>query len=962
MKHILVILFFLIALVCRTQINWKDSVRIKEPVVDAYKTNNTLYFQTKKGWGVYDLAQRAVKVPASNDFILATEDHTNRYIVVKKGKLFFVDKDLKQQNKMIYWRAGSGIERADAFAIENNYTIYPWKEEKHNYLQLDMRTENTLTLFKNYVLVNFYIEARGPQQVLTREGNDSTTADGKMAMQYFLPVMHSGVYDLKAKTWVIQPRFAKTGLLGNNVLVKEITLEKNQWMQKIHVYNASFDKMGTYRFDERGIEKKALKILLGDFSPKDPEPVRAGWLNYDIYKTDDGKTQALFDPVYFNFIVDTGKYEFVYIPRAYPRSVFTIKNGKVGCNAGDENVESNFSNDYNRLEKATIMIPQNETDFTIVTCNGEDQESLYLSPLDDFSPEGLSTYDLPVLNASLEAAGQFAIVQDFVPGKPGGYVVGISSITGVDSMVFMQGVPNFNGSGVFDLKTHKWIVPQQFTKIMALKEGFSCMRFSNDSLSFSFYSKGGSPVFKNIPVDALLANTAYLAQFTGVNYTGSHKHLLIDKNTVPNGMPLLVNEKEKAGVIDLLRMQWLVPPVYDLIDFNQTNQVYTVVQNKRIGLRRHYGAQMVQPVFKKIFYNQRENGFILNDSLFYKLTTNEFVPVDSVPGLASREVYDQGTHNVFSCEIIDEKLVTSEYMRSHYADYYHDYGYQDTHHVCLSRSVALNGFDQKKFGSATELRPWKNHYLIKDTLHVWRVVDEKNETLYSFKPDETLFVFPDYIYNSELSLLYYQSPAVITDHSKGNHENEIPLPTRLGRTIEFFDGGLPVKIPAGFYLLAANKSRTGLGFSLVKEGETTRRKFEYINLNTGTREPCEFGFSDYSYVEIIPVKGGFVFMQLGYEVGSTVVWHVQEDLKTVKSTFNNLVSWSTELSTYPQNRIILYKLVHGGNEMLFDKDFTFMQEAAAGSFSVKYPAWNKLVLKSDDKIIVMKLDGQVVKK
>jgi hypothetical protein len=958
MRYILLVLFINGSLLSFAQPNWKDSVKIKEPVLDAYMTRDILYYKTKKGWGIYDYLQQWKTVEAGFDFILATEDFTDHYAAVKKGKLVLLGKDLKPLNKKTYSRVGSAVERSDAFTIENNEAIYPRQPGHSNYAQLDNRSENTLTLFNTYVLVNFFRQAEQPSPALDKDGNMMLDSNEHVIMNYSLPLMKSGIYDLKTKSWVIEPRYAKIGLIGNTILVKDVLLGQNELIEKVHVYNSSLEKTGAFLITDRGLEKKGLKLVLADYTSKETEDITwNSWENRYV-KFDNGKTQGIFDAMEFNFPVDSGKYEFVLVPRSFPYTIFTIKNKKVGTTSGLEEITTFYDNEYSRLGKKQVFVNSLEREFNVMECNGNDMESIVKDDTVKIGETAISNLKLPVKNASVEVIDDFVIVQDFIP-KPqeeNYEIYETSPKTGNDTVVFRfeQGISQ---GGVFNLETRKWIVPRVFTKIMKAPAGFSCMRLYNDSLTFSFYSPEGKPLFKNISKDELCSNYGYVAKFTGIEYTGAGKRIALDRGL--NQVSLILNEKEKSGVFDLLRMSWIVKPVYDVVEDSKVYDVYVTVKNKKTGLVNGTGKILGEPVFSSVVHQASFDGFILGDSIFIYMPTGISIPVDSLKSDSELFCYESSSPCIdFEARIFDQKLFVNESIGLNLID---ETGMELFKRDFYSRSISLSGYDVKKFTNALKVYPWNGYYYVLDTNNSWHIRNEKEENL--FNPGNPIFLQRDIAFSVLYAYWYFDDNGELAKYTTADYETGIFPEHVAGVPKRFFANGKELAPPADFVLLAANKQGTGIGFSVVPIDGNFQRKYKYYNFNTGEYSPCELvEFCDKGGLDILPYKDGFVFMESCYGKQSANVLLVAEDLKTVNSTFNDIVSFEAIFSNYPIYRYLVYKLTTGKNEILFDRDFQFLQECPAGSFEFLYPSWNRLVLKSAPKTIIMKLDGQVIKK
>ncbi|HLP13670.1 MAG TPA: hypothetical protein VK177_17185 [Flavobacteriales bacterium] len=951
MRILLAIFFTTFSFLSIAQPNWKDSIRIKEPVLDVYKPNDFVYFKTKKGWGIYEPMQKWVAVQPAFDFILAISDE--RFAVVKKGKLMLVDKLLKQVDKTIYKRVGTGIERADAFTIQNNESIYPWEKEKDRYAQLDNRTESTLALFKNYVLVNAFEKAPDPYPIRSSTGVDSIAQDGNYVMSYSLPVMHSGVYDLKTKQWVIEPRYAKIGIVGNNIVVKEISLVKNALVEKVHVYNASLEKTGTYAMDWQGIEKKGQKAILAEYTNHETEEF-LWYENLTPYvKFDNGKTQGIFDPVKFNFPLDSGKYEFVYVPATYPYTAFTVKNKKVGSKSGEAEPPSHYANDYTKLRKVSHSNRYSENTFWIMECNDNDKENIDLTDTTVITDDSFSYLKLPVKNASVEVVNRFVIVHDYEPREPDSEVTVIDP-EGNEVPAIMPGDPGICKSGVFDLNTRKWIVPRRFTKINKVPAGFSCMRFYNDSLSFSMYSNEGKELFKNITKSELLASNAFIAQFTGVAYGGANKHYIVEN--AHSGMPLVINEKQKSGVFDLLRMNWVIQPVYDLVDYSRDDYFYLLVTNKKIGISSPIGQKIAEPAYTNIFYSALSNGYLLGDSIFVDGETFIATPVE-LKTINPEYTCENTTCSSLEARILGEKLFVNERANEYVYEPESDGFYRRTFYT---HNTALSGYEEKKYPYAARVLPWNDLYLVDDTLGNYQLRNAKDEVV--FNTITGIYLQKELAFSNVYGEWFFDELGDLVKYTAADYEMGVSMNSPAGSCKRFFANGKELKAPDDFYLLAANKQGTGLGFSIKAVEGKFKRTYHYINLNTGEKSACEFEFCNYGGIDIIPIKGGFVIMENCYGTQRTNVLLVDEDLKTVKSSFKEINSAEAISSVYPIKRYILFKLVVGQNEIFLDRDFQFLQECPAGSFELQYPSWNKLVLKSAQKTIVMKLDGQVIKK
>ena len=90
---------------------------------------------------------------------------------------------------------------------------------------------------------------------------------------------------------------------------------------------------------------------------------------------------------------------------------------------------------------------------------------------------------------------------------------------------------------------------------------------------------------------------------------------------------------------------------------------------------------------------------------------------------------------------------------------------------------------------------------------------------------------------------------------------------------------------------------------------------------------------------------------------------MEEDLKTVRSSFKELKYFHYQRVLNPLSQIILFEIgTNTDKQLFFDKEFGFILEADKGSYEVTYPKWNRLYMQYNKNNVKMNLKGQIVNK
>lgn len=993
MKKTGIIIFLLASLVSNAQPNWKDSVKIKQEVLDAYKVNDIIYFQTKKGWGAYWPVQDYVALEPAYQFVLEAKGHEmNYFYVVKKNKLMIVDNKGRQLNKKAYFRVGELEPLSEKRTIEDdalntymNDTLLAFG----SYFQLSSFTERSLTIFNKYVLVNIFDEATEPipyRVDLHGDFVDSVDALGNLVYQSVEPFQMSGVYDLSAKKWVVPMGVAKVGICGTNILVRKTVKRDAQFDDEFLVLDNSLQQIGKFKYEEILDKPEVNKIVLSSFKPVLVERCFNKGSLRQLFRIDTGEKQGLFDPFTFNFLFKPDKYEFLFPSEAFEQTFFTVEKGHVGL-LDFSSPKNSYPTIYSKLSKTNSFRGYDEVWYDMVECNGMDVDVLNVKDTGQFTPLFMSTFRGYFQNASLEKVGDYFIVHDFVPDQkfPNEPIVIYDELgnardsvrideSGEQQIVYRA--PELGGSysGVFNNKSKSWVVPRLFSKIIKTENGFSCVRNYNDTISFWLYSLDGKIIFKKLSADSLVNNTEFMKRFTGIKFSAS----MVAKFPVNYPQyygkgPVIINDKDQSGVFDINLLKWIIQPVNDLIDYAPSfYSYYTVVNNSRMGLCDLNGNVMIKPEFRKLEFSFANNGFIADDSLFFNGSpVFKAVPVDSLQLDGTSQLYNrlETSYNEYKATLLKDNLVVTEVEKraGYFAgdQYYGNYEYYSKF-ICYSRSVNLNDFKQKDFKTAIELMPWKTGYIIKDTLANWCFVNQNNEVititknaslsagknyLYSVTPNEGFY------FDDEKNFVFYNM-----DEDPSQYSSKL-IPA--GYKAIYFDGESVLDLPADFYLLAVNKSKTGFGYTLTKvPGKSSlSRKYVYFNFNNRTFTDCEFEFAPNSKLEVADVNGYFVFMETDFEKQTYTFWHVEEDLKTIRSSFKELKYYHCQTVSNPLTQTILFEIgTKTDKQMFFDKEFGFILEADKGAYEVSYPHWNRLFMTYNKNVVKMNLKGQIVNK
>jgi hypothetical protein len=1013
MKWLIFIFLLFYCIVGNAQPNWKDSTIAKKyKPIETFELNNLVYFKTKSGWGVYSPEKAVLLVKPAFQFVLGLPNQNNTsFYAVKKGKIIKLDENGKQIVTQPLSQIGNGTEFGNSVSISNG--IYSVKEEtatvSRKYAQLSRHTEYSLTVNNNLLFMNAFEREQEPVPIKVflnkmKETVDSVDANHNTVYEYFLPVAYSGVYNLKTGLWVVAPFNGKTGFCNGNILSLENTLVNNSINRTVSVFDAAGQKKGAGSLNDALFKTDFVKTILSGYNV---QAVIATSKPNDLFKQwyvfDNGNKQGLYDALNFNVIIQPDKYEFIHVPYAYDQTIFTIENSKVGMlNLAEKNKD--YSNLYDELSRVNYYTYQKERWYDLVLCNNDafepssqidtGQVNVFLASqrrgfksnasvkiekdkivVNDYIAKGLDLNE-PIVIVDVEGNVRDSVVYVGV----GPYTARVKNKSGklVDTVlydyydpkvVYMQPSPCESYSGVYNLSTKKWIVPQKFSRISINEFGFSCVLQKNDSVKYSFFTTEGKLIFSSLTVDSLINNNDFFNKFSGTKFSTKAKlKKLSGVAYIYDGLPVVVNDAKKSGVFDLFNLEWIVKPEFDLVDQSELLSSYFVVKENKIGLTDIFGNLIAAPYFKKIAYNYIDPGFILDDSLFAFL---EFPYIkclsDTAKFLIDEEVnqFDTYISPLYNTAFFEDKKLYIEE-----SSFFYEYVYIDLDGMTRqrwksnTRIIDMNSYERNNFNYAIHLIPWKNGHIVFDTSKQWSYVASNGERFQfrgvkdiSFNKDFVLMTLfeSDYVFDADHNLTeikgYY-----------GDMFSQLEYKS-VGVQNLYFDGITRFETPKDFFLMAMNKAKLGLGYQITNLKGLLGRKYMYYNFQTKEFTPCEFNFSQSGVIQVADLDGYFIFMEKDLKTGKANIWQIEQDLKTVKSSFIDLKDFGVETVDNPLKRhLIFYTTDKKERNIFFDKDFQFILEADAKDCQITYPFWDRLTLKSPKKTIQMNLKGQFVNK
>lgn len=945
------------------QPSWKDSVGVKK-VLNARYADGVIYYQVKKGWGVYDRVAKKTVVPPQYQFIKRLGDS---YYIVQNNRVGMLNSEGKVAVAPVYTRVGQIKMDGISVDIRNNRLYYRnTVESMMEYNMADIFTEQSVAVYNGKVFVNDYIQPElRYYQIGTPDGLvlDSIDANGAPVPVIEEPLNGSGIYLLADHSEV--PGFtgmSKVGFCKNTLLAFKRQLKEKEVLPTWYIQDARTGKIHTITDpNAMYLDKKNLELILSDYNTRfihRTDSTEKGWVmfesaeKYGIYDSDHMVVSV--EPVY-DFVYPTVKHD----------KIYTVKNGKVGMI--DNNGNLLYDNIYESLE--THMLDYAEYFYDMVICNDWGYEP-YPTIGDSVVVPHRDIVEARINHlhefTGLRVVNGKVVVHDYMPPVE---TMDYWNPDFPEQEPMMTTFPDKGYGGVFDPAARKWIIKPKYSLITTSNQGYACKQTCEQPavpgcFTYSFFGPDGRAVFENKHIDSVWKNEAWL---TGLAHAGPGKTSVKQVKSTSGEYVAIVSCNNKYGVFDLPSLRWKVDPVHDMIDHNALSGYYTVVDSGRMGMINYDYQLLVPSLYHKLDLFPIDNLICANDTFLYSTDSMYLAgKVDSLKDLIYHYYRQYPLENLFlSVTLAEKKLIASEEW------YNPEYEFILPDGEISFLLVDSSGTHITDLVSGTRLdlvkgwnpREWDKGFVTVDAGRVWHVWDQGGKKLLSLSGKDSIGCTGQWLVWAGNDEQYVYSPGgeiVVATPEDRLYLDKTYAP--VGYSYHYFDGNKFIEGPKDFRVMCVNDQGLLLGYEIQTDANTGKKVKRYRYYDTGSRQYSdpELELSP-SAIKVFAVKDAFVLFDYNTTEGLYTCIVLEKDLKTVKSTFKKLTGYKTAGAYGGIYPIPYYELYTDKKIMYFDRDFQFLHECNNHDRLNLELGYNKLILRSKFKTLVMDWKGRLIR-
>jgi hypothetical protein len=554
-----------------SQIKRIGKIKPHETITDAGLTA----FRVGNLWGVYNENQKKVIAPTQFRFALPTP---YGFLAATSDGVAYYNRHGKPVTKPAYQSLGFTWNQANEFLIFYNDSVAAgvvvtdslgekWVKSMAAYSWTGNHLHNLhgrlLSIYENEVMVNHYDFTRL---------NDSS----------YREISRSGVYEMNLLKWVIPPE--------NNYLVRlgklyagTFAAGTKMFPQAYHyrIYNEQFIATHVLANPATHLaEPSEIKKLIPFADVKKFEirngPFTQGGLYY--YETNAGG--GLFQLDYLRLILPPA-YDAILSPESTLYMV-TLSKNKFGF-IDPYSSGSVFEARYDSLFIGGLRDHENTASGMLL--NGKWHVLLYKNAMETVTDSVWKDFRYPY--CSVWKKDDFVFLEDVIPVfySPYPYKIMRNGNT-VDSLdknstpVYPVAVPARYLSGVFGVSSKKWIVPKKYERVgRAGMYLFGAMADKNLWL-IDLYDESGKLVLPNFSAEMNITSSVIWAGITQTDEATRKGKVECDNSTrhaLHNAV--YIQSHNKTGVFDLVRMKWIIDPVYTEIVYINDWAVFKAMRN-----------------------------------------------------------------------------------------------------------------------------------------------------------------------------------------------------------------------------------------------------------------------------------------------------------------------------------------------------------------------------------------------
>ncbi len=956
---------------CVNAQNWIDSVKYKPAAKFAFEKDGYIVFKNKEGCGLYERKSKTVILEAKYQFIYPVKhpDAEGIFYVINNKIGFMKFDSTKITNNARYSRYGYIYTDSKKFEILNDSINYSGGS-KISYYPLIPNSEISLSIEGNFALINDFVRPLSTRKINQIENKKTHEKSIEVT-----PRNNSFIIDFSTFNIIQVANAAKAHIVNQKFVFLQFMNDTNSNLVFLNsVGNKLFECAFADRLKLENIKKITDIENIVEIRKNGVEDTK------DVVFIKNEKA-GVYNPMQMKIIVEPNKYDFLYYPSVYYGTEITIIGKKI---------RTDYAGDilYDEDKKCRLRSINNiEINALYYSNNGED----FIMPYDNsrtiWQKHDLDKWQLPEDKYfSVMRSENFIVIEDAALIPPdsaqpyfrilpnGTRIDSVSSTSETEStenpkLVYRPSVDlsKYN-SGVYDLITKQWIVPNKFSRITKVAEGFSCIRQTFDSITFSHYDFKGKALFNFISFKTLSENEFFMQKFLGLPEKNikisNEEKMLFSEKAISNS--LIVKADNKFGAIDFNTFYVSIPIDKIFVKRNGNDFGYTLVDSTGIGQILNYGKDYIPCKYQSIFLKPELNYLILDDTLVWDFENNKAKSfIDSVNFAVNFYEGSKSPRRLFRAKLKNGNLLVNEFA---YLNMLNPKGIYDGEAIpndtSYSEKIDLKSQIATKIPLYGELFEWDKNWLaiqLNDTLSSYASSKKK----YKIPVTSTTPVF---IGNTILSIqkndesYYYDFDGNILNPDSLNLTYFSHQIINIGNGYEYY---LPnQKIFTEKNLIVQAVSPTGKQLIYTVEGDGKVKKFEkkhyYYYPDSKKLEPCKLELS-IGKLSVFPVDDKFIIFDYNIKTKKYTCIILNNDLETVISTFKDINKFTFQ-APYGYTSIPFYTIEKDKETIYFDKHFQYLVSVTPTD-PVKIDLyWNRIKIKTSFKTIFMDWEGNIVRK
>lgn len=952
---ILIMMFSLSGI--NAQVNWADSLQFKGKIIAANEKDGYIYFATKKGKGVYHRAEKKVVIAPLCQFIQKfNSNKESGFFIVINNKCGVVRQDGTPMHAPNYRCIGFNLNYTDDVLIKDDSTYaisegitYP----NHNVQLSSFNSEESVECKNGMVILRSY-KPHTSEQVygLSSVGEDS------LVINYIPGIKKSGVYSLKTGQWIIPPKHGAVKIINGNIMTLRDTLLRDTLKTLLTVFSPDGNQIGIIEYSY-GMNEKIAKLLLSAYQPDVVRVIEIPRIERTIILFRSNGKYGLMNNV-GDVLIAPDQYDYIHCPYHESENCFLFKKGKVTMYSIQSGKQF-YLEGYSDLQEIVSGIGYETRN--VIQCNKmdweDDKSKLHVS--ETLSPFGPLPDRYTISNSGIEVDSTYLIIHDYKRhatldliyeesfDEMGNFKMDTMVIDAYGTRYPYRQKPNTgtSRSGVLNMETGKWIVPNRFSTIIKSGKGYACYYYNYDTILFSFFTGSGKMIFDKIDQSNLMKNSSYMNYFTGLNHSGQvNFEYLVNERPKNLESNVRIKSGKKQGVYSFKSAKILLHPVWDYVDGFNLHSKFLVVDSNRIGFYSENGEEILPPNYSHLHsYNSgaylEMDGHLIYDFDSVLIKVNMDTIYDSrYPSSDRYKKYTASNYETygssFDAEIRGSKIYIHENDYQVELPYYDEYGNVEygTLDSTYTRIVDLKSGQRLDLEKAWESFEMKNGFCSMNSEGVYYLNARGKAEVFLYGADSILMnslfitkVSADNRYLMDNSLKISKNDKVNKTYFSHQYHP-------VGFKYEMFKDGHAIKFPPDHVPQVVGNDGTVLCYT-IDYNKTTKeysKRYVYFNPTTKTSSPTELPLTG-GQLQVYALNDYILMMEYDYSKLKYNCFVLEYDLKTIKSTFKDVKYFSAG-EPIGHNPVPYFKLSTVNKVMFFDGQFQFMFEAPAKEGSI----------------------------